>query len=270
MPLFARGSQNPLAYVPVLFFNKSMQTALAFGQATDLLFLRDRLRGRFGPVFDARRHDPISQLAKAIISGRTYDTVSSAAFERLVLRYPNVDDLADAPVKDIEGVIADVTFAADKAVHLRAALRMIRAQAGQIALDFLSDWPIGLALRWLEALPGVGPKAAAAVLNFSSLRKRIFVVDTHVLRVLQRFGFVGPHAESEDAGDAIMAAADGFDTDDVYELHWLVKDLGQQICTHGNPRCGECPLAARCLKRVWPGKSVRRSAVNVAQTEVSV
>jgi endonuclease-3 len=243
-----------------------MQTALAFGQSADLVFLRDRLRDRFGPVFDALRHDPISQLVKASISSRTYDEVSSTAFERLVMRYPDIEDLAAAPVEEIEAVISDVEFAETKALHLRAALRMIKAQQGAILLDFLWNWPVDLAMRWLTSLPGAGHKVAAAVLNFSSLRRRIFVVDTHVLRVLQRFGFVGAKADGKDASDAVMAAADSFDTDDVYELHWLLKYLGQQICTHGIAHCSECPLATMCLKRVQPEKAINRPVSSPGQT----
>jgi endonuclease-3 len=242
-----------------------MQTALAFGQSADLVFVRDHLRDRFGPVFDAMRHDPIGQLVKASISSRTYDEISSAAFERLVMRYPNVDDLAEAQTEEIEAVISDVEYAENKALYLRAALRMIKAQQGAISLDFLCDWPVALAMRWLLGLPGVGHKVAAAVLNFSTLRRRIFVVDTHVLRVLQRFGFVGTKADSEDASDAVMAAADSFDTDDLYELHWLLKYLGQQICTHGIAHCSECPLTAMCIKRVRAESSGRRSVSVVMQ-----
>lgn len=246
-----------------------MQTALAFGQSANLVFLRDRLRTRFGPVFDAVRHDPVSQLVKASISGRTYDDVSSAAFERLVMRYPDIEELAAVDAEEIEAVISDVTYATDKATHLRAALRMIKAQQGGIALDFLLDWPVDLAMRWLVGLPGVGHKVAATVLNFSTLRGRIFVVDTHVLRVLQRFGFVGPKADSENASDAIMSVADNFDSDELYELHWLLKYLGQQICTHGIAHCSECPLAALCIKRVQPENSIKHSIVRARTVQMT-
>jgi endonuclease-3 len=258
--------KKALAFVLCLFFYDFMQSALAFGQSADLVFLRDRLRDRFGPQFDAQRHDPISQLVKATISTQTYDAVSSAAFERLVIRYPDVEELAAAQVEDIKAVIADVRHVEDKASYVSEALRMIKARQGEIALDFLWDWPVDLAMRWLMGLSGVGHKVAAAVLNFSTLRRRIFVVDTHVLRVLQRFGFVGTKADYEDASDAVMAAADSFDTDDLYELHWLLKYLGQQICTHGIVHCSECPLAATCMKRVRPDKAVSRPVSLAGQT----
>jgi endonuclease III len=227
-----------------------MQIALAFGQSTDLVVIRDLLLERFGPVQDTHRHDPVSQLVKTAISGQTRDAVSAAAFERLVARYLDIEKLADAEPEEIASVISDVTHAWDKAVNLRQAVRKIRARSGRISLDFLFDWPADLAFRWLESLPGIGVKGAAAVLNFSTLRKRMFVVDTHVQRALQRFGFVGPKASAEDVCDAVMAAADGFGADDLYELHWLLKYLGQQTCRASAPRCDECPLATMCLKRI--------------------
>src|ERR1700728_2213206 len=109
-----------------------MQTALAFGQSTDLAFVRDRLLDRFGPVRDVHRHDPISQLVKTAISGRTRDEISSAAFERLVAQFPDVEKLAETSAVEIEFAISGVTHAQNKAVYLRDTLQKIRARSGRI------------------------------------------------------------------------------------------------------------------------------------------
>jgi endonuclease III len=168
-------------------------------------------------------------------------------------RYPVWDALADAPEADIEAVITGVKYPEKKAPDLKRALQKIRALMGAIDLDFLADWPVEEGLSWLEQIHGVGRKIAAATLNFSSLRRPAFVVDTHVLRVLRRFGFVGANAVAENAYDAVMAAADGFDADDLFELHWHLKGLGQEACSHGRPRCVSCPLSDICLQRVEEG-----------------
>jgi endonuclease III len=34
--------------------------------------------------------------------------------------------------------------------------------------------------------------------------------------------------------------------EDLFELHWLLKGLGQSVCTDTAPRCGMCPLKAHC------------------------
>jgi endonuclease-3 len=226
-----------------------MQTNLFLDPAGDIRAIRDRLRSLAGPVRDPQRLDPVSQLVRSFVASRTHDRDSWEAFMRLSRRYETWDALADAPVAEIEALLQGVAHAEKKAPELKEALRKIRVRAGALHLGFLADHPVEQALRWLEEIHGIGRKIAAATLNFSTLRKRAFVVDGHVLRVLRRFGFVGPRADSKDAYAAVMDAAHGFDADDLYELHWHLKRLGQKFCTDLRAHCGACPLSQSCMKR---------------------
>jgi endonuclease-3 len=227
-----------------------MQGCLFSDRQGDLRAVGNRLEAVFGKIRDEQRLDPTSQFVHAFIGSRTYDEISSRAFARLVARYQNWDDIADAPAIDIESALAGVTYSDDKAVNLKGALRKIRACTGTISLEFLADLPVETGLLWLENIYGVGRKIAAATLNFSTLRKRAFVVDTHVLRVMRRFGFVGASADGVAVYDAVMTSVPDFDADGLYELHWQLKYLGQRTCTHANASCGSCPLSDICLKRV--------------------
>ncbi len=244
---------NVLDNVPVLFLIVFMQPAFHFAQTADLRSIQDRLTAQFGRIRVEERFDPVTQFVGSFLGSRTYDQVSRNALAKLMRRYPVWDALADAPEADIEAVITGVKYPEKKAPNLKRALRKIRALMGAIDLDFLADWPVEEGLSWLEQNHGVGRKIAAATLNFSSLRRPAFVVDTHVLRVLQRFGFVGANAVAENAYDAVMAAADGFDADDLFELHWHLKGLGQEACPQERPRCVSCPLSDICLQRVEEG-----------------
>jgi protein ImuA len=205
---------------------------------------------RFGKIRVEERPDPVSQLVGSFIGSRTYDWKSWDAFVRLVRRYPSWDAIADAPVADIAAMLEGVRFSEKKAPELRQALRAIRTRFGQIDLDFLAQYDVDQALNCLRQIHGVGPKIAATTLNFSTLRMRTFVVDMHVLRVLQRFGFVAMKADIETAYDAVMAAADGLSADDLFDLHWQMKSLGQTVCTHAKALCASCPLSDICLQRV--------------------
>jgi endonuclease-3 len=227
-----------------------MQGYLFSERQDDIKTMKSRLDAAFGNIRDEQRLDPTSQFVHAFIGSRTYDEISSCAFVRLVTRYQSWDDLAGADASEIERVLAGVTYAEDKSVNLVHALRRIRACAGTIDLEFLADLPVEMGLSWLENIYGVGRKIAAATLNFSTLRKRAFVIDTHVLRVVKRFGFVAAQADSVAVYDAIMASAPEFDADDLYELHWQLKYLGQKICTHSSVRCNSCFLADICLRRL--------------------
>jgi protein ImuA len=227
-----------------------MQVIFPFRQVADLASIRARLAMRFGKIRVEERPDPVSQLVGSFIGSRTYDWKSWDVFVRLVGRYPNWDAIADAPVADIEATLEGVTFSEKKAPELRQALRAIRTRFGQIDLDFLAQYDVDQALSCLKKIHGVGPKIAAATLNFSALRMRTFVVDMHVLRVLQRFGFVAMKADIETAYDTVMAAADDLSADDLFDLHWQLKSLGQTVCTHAKALCASCPLSDICLRGV--------------------
>lgn len=205
--------------------------------------LRRRLRWNGGL-------DPVAQLVKSSISSRTHDAVSQLAFERLQGRFESWDRLADARAAEVQAVIARVTFPEDKARHLVAALRKVRAERGSLDLDFMKDMPVEWAMNWLQTLPGVGDKVASAVLNFSTLRRRVMVVDTHVWRVARRLGIAPANAAPKDVRQAIMTQApQGWTADDFYELHRLFKALGQQVCAHDHMDCGRCPLAGLCAQQ---------------------
>ena len=179
-----------------------MQVAFAFA-AADIAGWYAQL----GPVAILRhRRSPVGQLVKSMISARTRDAVSTAAYDRLVDRYGGPAALARATPAAIARTICGVTFAEAKAAHLVAALRRIAATDGGFALARLAELPLGDALAWLERLPGVARKVSASTLNASTLRRPVMIVDTHVLRVLQRLGFVPATADYRAASEAVTAA----------------------------------------------------------------
>jgi len=227
-----------------------MQANLFSGQSADLRSLRDRLKIAFGRDRSGVRVSAINQFIRSFVGSGLLDWQSDRAFMRLMSRYRSPEALADAPVMDIEAALSGVQFADRKARELKAALLHIRARAGSVDLDFLVELDVATALVWLEQIRGVGRKIAAATLNFSALRKRTFVVDTHIIRVMRRFGFVKPNAETEDVYEAVMAAARDMSADDLYEFHWHLKRLGQNSCKAFQANCPSCPLSEICMKRM--------------------
>jgi endonuclease-3 len=222
-----------------------MQATLFSSPAGDIRALRKRLRSVFGRVQATERLEAIDQFVRSFIGPHDRD-----AFWRLARHFRSWDALADAPVEEIELQLAGVIHAEKTAPALKRALRKIRVRAGVLDLHFLIDHPADQALRWLEEIEGVGRMIAASTLNFSVLRKRVFVVDGHVLRVLRRFGFVDVRARTEDVCDAVMEAGADFDADDLYEFHGHLKRLGQKTCTAYQAFCISCPLSDLCLRRV--------------------
>jgi endonuclease-3 len=222
-----------------------MQIRLAL--PSDLPVVRERLRVVFGPTRPERGLDPVSQLIKSVISSRTYDEVSWAAFMRLRAAYSDWNDLAQAEPYDLEPLLEPVTFAEDKARMLPVLIRVLLLKRGALDLDFLAREPVDEALEWLARLPGVGIKCAASVLNFSTLAGRAVVVDTHVHRVARRLGLTARTGDTDAAYAALMEQAPAdWGPDELFELHWLLKPHGQSICTHFAPACGLCALRDLC------------------------
>lgn len=225
-----------------------MQLSLPLGLHSKLSQVRDRLLHVYGPQRDTVRDDPTSQFFHAIISSKTLDAISNDAFWRLRASLSSWEALPDLERHAVATTIHDVTNALDKADYLIRAGGFIRAYHGRIDLEFLAYWPVGYAFHWLDHLPGAGPKVAAATLNFSSLRKRVFVVDTHVLRTSHRLGLASDPTDFERGYRTLMRLVpDDWDADDLYELHWLIKMHGQGTCRHHRPICAGCRLADLCV-----------------------
>ncbi|MEO1240807.1 MAG: endonuclease [Pseudomonadota bacterium] len=224
-----------------------MQRSFDFGVDVDVLQMRDQLVGHFGEYSQAPKRTPIAQLVKSLISSRTHDEVSLLAFIQLTNRYASWSALADAPVEDVQRIISEVTFPDIKAQRVHLSLGAIRDSNPKFDLQFLSRKSTPDAIDWLEQLPGVGRKVSAAVLNFSTLRFPALVIDTHVLRVLRRYGIVRPKADTLMAYETMMEATSGWSASELTELHDLLKRLGKTHCRHHVVQCQSCSLRYDCV-----------------------
>lgn len=222
-----------------------MQARFAF-VSNDIAIWRSSLAPMLGGIDVLPRRKPVGQLIKSLISGRTRDEVSLAAYRRLGAVFGSAAGIAAATPAEVERTIAAVTFAPAKAAWLVEALRIIGRDRYDRHLDFLARLPLDAALGWLERLPGVGRKVAASTLNASTLARPVFIVDSHILRVLQRLGFVPAAADGRLASEAVTAAMPDWSADDFLLFHIAMKRLGQIVCRFGTPDCAQCPLARAC------------------------
>ena len=191
--------------------------------------------------------DPLAELISSSLGHRTRNADSGRAFAELRRRFPAWQDVIDAPTADVQTAIAACTWPELKAPRLQAILAAIKADRGDLSLDFLADLPVPAARAWLRRLPGVGPKTSAAVLAFSTLRRAALPVDSHHHRVAQRLGLIGP-AVGVGPSHAVLAAqlpAD-WDAQQVYDNHEVLMLHGQRCCFWRNPACGRCVLLDLC------------------------
>ncbi|MEJ1968123.1 MAG: hypothetical protein WDN03_05710 [Rhizomicrobium sp.] len=210
-----------------------MQIALDFGQSEAFVSVRNRLRRLHGCVAYEFLRDPVAQLIKSMLSTHTHDRVSSAALEQLQRRYRSWDVLAAAPVAEIETSIAAVTYPTGRPGY--------PARAG--GSDFrrsLPGFPARMERRGIAALSGrvQGRRAQdlRRLLNFSTLRKPALVIDSHLLRVLGRLGFIGSRvSDALPAYETVMPSLADWTAGEMFELHLLIKQLGREVCRPDRP-----------------------------------
>ncbi|MBR7950731.1 Fe-S cluster assembly protein HesB [Microvirga sp. STR05] len=213
------------------------------------LLVHARLCAEYGapfPFFSTK--DPLSELISALLSHRTRNQDSHRAYQQLRARFPEWEQVRDAPTEQVQEAISACTWPEQKAPRLQAVLREITTRCnGPCNLQFLAELPIPEARAWLEAIPGVGPKTSAAVLLFSTLRIPAMPVDSHHHRVAQRLGLIGPKVGE---GPAHKLLADllppGWDAQQVYDHHEAFMFHGQKCCYFHTPACGRCVVLDQC------------------------
>lgn len=212
-----------------------------------LIQIHELLETRFGSQVKPREvWDPLTQFIYSILSSRTKTEDSHQVLRDLRARFGTWENLRDAPVAEIEQTIQAATFPDVKAPQLKTALQQITARYGSLTLDFLSKYRTEKIRQWLEQFEGVGPKTSAAVVNFSTLRRRALCIDTHHLRVTQRLRLT-PRADATITEERLMRLVPAsWDAEMLDHHHTLIKLHGQTYCTFEQPKCGACPLLAVC------------------------
>ena len=192
-------------------------------------------------------YDPVSELVSSLLSHRTTNQNEKLAFDNLLTRFGSWENVMRASLEAIIQEIKPTTWPEQKAPRLKRALQMIVDKTGKLSLDFLSGLDAMKARKWLEALPGVGPKSSAAILSYSTLKARALPVDSHHFRVAVRLGIIDKKLGEIKANLVLEnLLPKSFTAMDVFENHQVMMLHGQQICFYHNPKCGECILLDIC------------------------
>jgi len=191
--------------------------------------------------------DPLGTLIETMLSHRTADPQTWAAYQELRSRFPTWEEVLNAPVEEIDDAIHGMTFHEQKAPRIKAVLKRIKEAHGSFALSFLDTMPLDKANEWLQSLGGVGPKTAACVLLFACKRP-VLPVDTHVHRVSIRLGLIGPKVDANAAHELILGLLpDPQNAEDVLAFHRDMLLHVQRVCVWDDPKCEKCVLREWCL-----------------------
>ena len=200
------------------------------------------LRGAYGPRPPKCWGDGVSVLVDTILSQNTSAANSDAGYRQLRRRFRSWNQVAGAPVEEVERCIRVSGLSNLKAPRIQSILKRIKADHGRIDLQFLREMTDEAAYAYLRTFPGVGPKTACCTLLFA-FGKAMFPVDTHIHRIARRLGFVPARASAEQTQDALTPM---IAPQDRYETHVLLIEHGRKTCRAINPKCVDCVLLRMC------------------------
>jgi endonuclease III len=168
-----------------------------------------------------------------ILSAQTTDPSVNKVTPAVFKAYPDAKHLAQAELVTLESMIRTLGLYHTKAKHLiDFASDVLTKFEGKIPSDF----------DQLQTLPGIGRKTANVIVSVGFNQPGL-AVDTHVLRVSQRFGVV------ENEADPIlveMTLKNALDEKEWSEAHHALLFFGRYHCMARNPKCEICPLKLEC------------------------
>ena len=194
--------------------------------------------------------DPWAVLVSEVMLQQTQVARVITRWHDFLARFPTPGACAAAPLGEVLREWQGLGYPR-RARNLHATARRVTE---------LGRFPSGL--DDLLALPGVGPYTARAVMAFA-FEVDAAVVDTNVARVLARVT-----GERLTARRAQALADDASPVGDAWAWNQCLMDLGAVLCRPRAPRCGECPVRARCAWRgdpTSPDPAVGSSGVSTPQ-----
>ena len=184
-----------------------------------------------------RTRDPYRIWLSEVILQQTRVAQGMEYYLRFTERFPDVASLAAAPEDEVLKLWQGLGYYS-RARNLHAAARQVMSRFGGVFPATYGE---------VRALPGVGDYTAAAVCSIV-YDAPCAVLDGNVYRVLARLFDIGIPIDTT-AGKRTFAelAQLQLDTSRPGLYNQAIMDFGALQCTPAQPRCGDCPLAGRCL-----------------------
>lgn len=178
--------------------------------------------------------DPFRILVGCIISLRTKDEVTDVATERLFRRAADPRSMRRLRAATIAKLIYPAGFYRRKAEQIREICRILVERYDGRVPDEIDD---------LLSLPGVGRKTANLVVTLGFGKPGI-CVDTHVHRIVQRFGWL----VSKHPDDTEMRLREILPPEWWIPINETLVRHGQQVCRPISPICSECAVRRGCRR----------------------
>lgn len=175
---------------------------------------------------------PFQLLVATRLSAQCTDARVNLVTPALFTKYPTENELAEADLADVEGLIHSCGFYHGKARDLIGAAKMVRDVYHGSLPDMVEE---------LTKLPGVGRKTANLIVG-DVFHKPAVVTDTHVIRITNLLGLVKTK-EPQKVETALRKLLPPDESNDF--CHRLVLH-GRAVCVARRPDCAVCVMKDFC------------------------
>lgn len=172
-------------------------------------------------------------LIAIVLSAQTTDKRVNEVTPVLFNKYKTLEELANAPLEDIEDIIKPIGTFKKKSIFIK-----------NIATSLLKDYNgiVPNDRKYLESLSGVGRKTVNVFLA-EYYKIPTIPVDTHVERVSKRLKLAKQSATVLEVEESLMKK---IPKDKWIKTHHQFIFFGRYHCKAINPNCNECKLQHLC------------------------
>lgn len=185
----------------------------------------------------------LGTLIRTILGQNTTSRNADRAFDGLLERFGgDWDGMRRAETSEVVGAIEVAGLARQKASRIQGVLEHFHDERGAYDLSFLRDRDPDEAKSYLMQFKGVGPKTARFTL-MNAAEMPFFPMDTHILRICKRLGWIDDDLSSQRAHEAMEPRIpDG----EHYPAHMVLVRHGRELCHARDPDCEACPILESC------------------------
>jgi endonuclease-3 len=175
---------------------------------------------------------PFELLVATVLSAQCTDDRVNKVTDKLFKKYITIDDYLKVPQEELEQDIYSTGFYKSKASKIRESARILLEQYNGEMPNTMEE---------LTKLPGVGRKTANVLLA-NLFNTPGIVVDTHVIRLSNRLGFVdtdNPEKIEYELNEIVPK-------DKWINFTYIIIEHGRKICTARSPKCNVCSISQYC------------------------
>lgn len=176
---------------------------------------------------------PFEMMIAVMLSAQCTDERVNLTTPALFAKYHTPEQVANAPLEELEELIHPCGFYKNKARNMKLA-------AEKLLTDFSGEVP--QTMEELMSIPGVGRKSANVIMLEAFGKPQGIAVDTHVKRISNRIGLSNKSEPEKIEQDLLKQIPQKYYKDVNHVLIWH----GRKACTARTPKCSECCVSDVC------------------------